>query len=131
MIEEFNDSAVNGFNSLSACAAPWLRLAQFGGFADMALTVKLLSVYYKQRDNCFFSPLSYAMPGSVMRFPEELLRAIIWSVIVYWVSRVPMHSMWVPLGGSRGEHLCSQLQLVAYKWNPEHERPDSVLPTCA
>lgn len=59
-----------------------LMVMFMGGFNNAPVFCKRLPVFYKQRDHHFFTPVSYALAGSLLRIPEHLLNATVWSVMV-------------------------------------------------
>ena len=49
------------------------------------MQVERFPVYFKQRDNRFYSATSFVMPATLMRIPYSLTEAVVWTVITYWI----------------------------------------------
>lgn len=50
----------------------------------MSMTVERLPVFFKQRDNLFYTATSFVMPATLMRIPYSLVEALTWTVITYF-----------------------------------------------
>ncbi|XP_021746286.1 pleiotropic drug resistance protein 1-like [Chenopodium quinoa] len=57
----------------------------FNGFAEMALAIVKLPVFYKQRDLRFYPAWAYAIPSWVLKIPIAIIETAIWIVITYYV----------------------------------------------
>ncbi|XP_050265738.1 pleiotropic drug resistance protein 1-like isoform X11 [Quercus robur] len=57
----------------------------FNGFAELALTIMKLPVFYKHRDLLFFPPWSYALPIWILKIPITIVEAAIWVSMTYYV----------------------------------------------
>ncbi|EHA8586633.1 putative ABC transporter G family member 39 [Cocos nucifera] len=57
----------------------------FNGFAEMAITVMKLPVFYKQRDFLFFPPWAFGLSFGLLKIPISLLEAGIWVTLTYYV----------------------------------------------
>ncbi|KAF7843397.1 ABC transporter G family member 36 [Senna tora] len=56
----------------------------FNGFAELALTIHRLPVFYKHRDLLFHPVWTYTLPNFLLRVPISLLESIVWVVISYY-----------------------------------------------
>lgn len=61
-----------------------LLIMLFNGIAEMSMTVERFPVYFKQRDNKFYTALSYCTPATAMRLPYSATEAIVWTVLTYF-----------------------------------------------
>ncbi|KAH7652106.1 Sulfate-transporting ATPase protein [Dioscorea alata] len=57
----------------------------FNGFAELAMSVAKLPVFYKQRDLLFFPAWAYAIPAWIVKLPISFLECGIWVAITYYV----------------------------------------------
>ncbi|KAJ7531928.1 hypothetical protein O6H91_14G065000 [Diphasiastrum complanatum] len=57
----------------------------FNGFAELAMTIFRLPVFYKQRDLLFYPPWAFVIPTWILRIPVSILEAGIWVFLTYWV----------------------------------------------
>ena len=49
-----------------------------------ASSLILRSCVLMQRDNLFYTALSYCMPATIMRFPYSFVEALVWTCITYF-----------------------------------------------
>ncbi|XP_051152166.1 ABC transporter G family member 35-like [Andrographis paniculata] len=56
----------------------------FNGFAELALTIQRLPVFYKQRDLLFHPPWAFTLPTFLLRIPISIFEAIVWMVTTYY-----------------------------------------------
>lgn len=56
----------------------------FNGTAEIALTVRRLPVFYKQRDFLFYPAWAFALPIWILRIPISILDSAIWIVLTYY-----------------------------------------------
>ena len=56
----------------------------FNGFAEMALIIQRLPVFYKQRDLLFYPPWAFALPTYILRLPLSFYESGIWLCITYF-----------------------------------------------
>ncbi|KAI8020167.1 ABC transporter G family member 42 [Camellia lanceoleosa] len=56
----------------------------FNGFAEMALTVQRLPVFYKHRDLFFHPPWAFTLPMFLLRIPISVFESIVWMVMTYY-----------------------------------------------
>ncbi|KAL8152023.1 hypothetical protein V2J09_021831 [Rumex salicifolius] len=56
----------------------------FNGFAELAMTVSRLPVFYKQRDFLFYPSWAYALPMWLTRIPVSFVESAIWVIITYY-----------------------------------------------
>jgi len=61
-----------------------LAIVMFNGMTEMAMTVLVLPVFYKQRDSLFYPPWAFGLPIWVLRIPVSLLESAIWVVLTYY-----------------------------------------------
>lgn len=57
----------------------------FNGFAELAMTIAKLPVFFKQRDLLFFPAWSYTLPGWILKIPITLGEVGIWVFTSYYV----------------------------------------------
>ncbi|XP_056691012.1 pleiotropic drug resistance protein 1 isoform X2 [Spinacia oleracea] len=57
----------------------------FNGFAEMALAIVKLPVFYKQRDLRFYPAWAYALPSWILKIPIAIIETAIWVIITYYV----------------------------------------------
>ncbi|KAK1440473.1 hypothetical protein QVD17_06300 [Tagetes erecta] len=55
------------------------------GFPELSMTVARLPVFYKQRDVYFYPAWAYAIPASLLKIPQSMFVAIIWTCLTYYV----------------------------------------------
>lgn len=56
----------------------------FNGFAEMALTIQRLPVFYKQRDLLFYPPWALVLPTYLLRLPLSFYESFIWICLTYF-----------------------------------------------
>ncbi|XP_068652791.1 ABC transporter G family member 39-like isoform X2 [Aristolochia californica] len=57
----------------------------FNGFAEMAMSVVKLPVFYKQRDLLFYPSWSYALPTWILKIPISFAEVVVWVAMTYYV----------------------------------------------
>ncbi|KAK9027297.1 hypothetical protein V6N11_067135 [Hibiscus sabdariffa] len=57
----------------------------FNGFADLAMTILKLPVFYKQRDLLFYPSWAYSLPAWILRIPISILDATVWILMSYYL----------------------------------------------
>ncbi|KAH9298057.1 hypothetical protein KI387_029739 [Taxus chinensis] len=57
----------------------------FNGFAELAMAIQKLPVFYKQRDLLFYPAWAYSLPMWVTRIPISLVESGIWVFLTYYV----------------------------------------------
>ncbi|KAG9459397.1 hypothetical protein H6P81_003905 [Aristolochia fimbriata] len=57
----------------------------FNGFAEMAMSVVKLPVFYKQRDLLFYPSWAYALPTWILKIPISIIEVIVWMAMTYYV----------------------------------------------
>lgn len=62
-----------------------LMMLVVNGFPELSMTVARLSVFYKQRELCFYPAWAYAIPASIIKIPISFLEAVIWVSLTYYV----------------------------------------------
>ncbi|XP_039051271.1 pleiotropic drug resistance protein 1-like isoform X2 [Hibiscus syriacus] len=62
-----------------------LLMIMFNGFAELALTILKLPVFYKQRDLLFYPSWAYSLPAWILKTPVSLLEVTIWVFMSYYV----------------------------------------------
>ncbi|KXZ48202.1 hypothetical protein GPECTOR_29g109 [Gonium pectorale] len=61
-----------------------LMVMFMGGFNSVDQYVRKLPVFFKQRDHNFYNAASYTLNGALLRIPEHLINASVWSLMVYF-----------------------------------------------
>ncbi|KAI5651239.1 hypothetical protein M9H77_37244 [Catharanthus roseus] len=56
----------------------------FNGFAELAMAVQRLPVFYKHRDLLFHPPWTFTLPNFLLRVPISLFESIVWVVMTYY-----------------------------------------------
>ncbi|XP_038885457.1 ABC transporter G family member 42-like isoform X2 [Benincasa hispida] len=56
----------------------------FNGYAELALTIARLPVFFKQRDLLFHPPWTFTLPTVLLRLPLSALESIVWMVMTYY-----------------------------------------------
>ncbi|KAI3971816.1 hypothetical protein MKW92_043715 [Papaver armeniacum] len=56
----------------------------FNGFADLAITIIRLPVFYKQRDLLFYPPWTFTLPTVILRIPISIFESLVWMVLTYY-----------------------------------------------
>lgn len=60
-------------------------MIMFNGFAELAMTIMKLPIFYKQRDLLFYPSWAYALPTWILQIPPALVEVLIWVVLTYYV----------------------------------------------
>lgn len=55
------------------------------GFPELTMTVARLSVFYKQRDLCFYPAWAYGIPAAILKIPLSILETVVWVCLTYYV----------------------------------------------
>lgn len=56
----------------------------FNGFAELALIIQRLPVFYKQRDLLFHPPWAFTLPIFLLAIPISVLESTIYTAITYY-----------------------------------------------
>jgi len=56
----------------------------FNGFAEQAMTVSRLPVFYKQRDFKFYPAWAFLLPIWVLRIPISFVESVLWILLTYY-----------------------------------------------
>ncbi|XP_050205487.1 pleiotropic drug resistance protein 2-like [Mercurialis annua] len=56
----------------------------FNGFAELAMTLFRLPVFFKQRDSLFYPAWAFALPIAILRIPLSFLESAIWIILTYY-----------------------------------------------
>ncbi|XP_057834764.2 ABC transporter G family member 36 [Cryptomeria japonica] len=56
----------------------------FNGFAELAMTIARLPVFFKQRDLFFYPAWAFTLPTFLLKIPTSLLESGIWVVMTYY-----------------------------------------------
>lgn len=56
----------------------------FNGFAELAISMERLPVFYKQRDHLFNPPWTVTLPTFVLNIPISLLESTVWLAVTYY-----------------------------------------------
>ncbi|KAF6175536.1 hypothetical protein GIB67_038110 [Kingdonia uniflora] len=62
-----------------------LIMIMFNGFAELAMTILKLPVYYKQRDVRFYPSWAYSLPTWILKIPITFLEVAVWVFHTYYV----------------------------------------------
>ncbi|KAJ6833048.1 ABC transporter G family member 39-like [Iris pallida] len=57
----------------------------FNGFAELAMSIAKLPVFYKQRDLLFFPAWAYALPTWILKIPISFLECGVYTILTYYV----------------------------------------------
>lgn len=57
----------------------------FNGFAELAMSIAKLPVFYKQRDLLFFPAWAYSLPAWILKIPISFLECGLWVGVTYYV----------------------------------------------
>jgi hypothetical protein len=57
----------------------------FNGFAELAMSIAKLPIFYKQRDLLFYPSWAYALPTWVLKIPISFLECAVWIAMTYYV----------------------------------------------
>ncbi|XP_043701567.1 pleiotropic drug resistance protein 3-like isoform X2 [Telopea speciosissima] len=55
------------------------------GYPELSMTVSRISVFYKQRESCFYPAWAYAIPAIILKIPLSVTASLIWSAPTYYV----------------------------------------------
>ncbi|KAL1334328.1 hypothetical protein HN51_063260 [Arachis hypogaea] len=55
------------------------------GYPELSMTISRLSVFYKQKELCFYPAWAYSIPSAVLKIPLSLLESFIWTALTYYV----------------------------------------------
>ncbi|XP_057454408.1 ABC transporter G family member 36-like [Lotus japonicus] len=58
----------------------------FNGFAELALTIQRLPVFYKHRDHLFHPAWTYTVPNFLLRIPISIFESLVWVAITYYTT---------------------------------------------
>ncbi|TKY64446.1 ABC transporter G family member 40 [Spatholobus suberectus] len=56
----------------------------FNGFAELALTIGRLPVFYKHRDHLFHPAWTYTLPNFLLRIPISVFESLVWMLVTYY-----------------------------------------------
>ncbi|XP_021277311.1 pleiotropic drug resistance protein 1-like isoform X1 [Herrania umbratica] len=62
-----------------------LIMIMFNGFAELAMTIMKLPIFYKQRDLLFYPSWAYSLPAWILKIPISVLEVTIWVFMTYYV----------------------------------------------
>lgn len=62
-----------------------IMMIMFNGYAELAMTIAKLPVFFKQRDLLFFPAWTYTLPGWILKIPIILVEVAIWVFTTYYV----------------------------------------------
>jgi len=57
----------------------------FNGFAELALMIQRLPVFYKQRDLLFHPPWTFTLPTFLLGIPISIFESVVWVTITYYM----------------------------------------------
>ncbi|CAH8387142.1 unnamed protein product [Eruca vesicaria subsp. sativa] len=55
------------------------------GVPELSMTVQRLSVFYKQKQLCFYPAWAYAIPATVLKVPLSFFESLVWTCLTYYV----------------------------------------------
>ena len=74
-----------------------MMVNMFNGYADIALTIARLPVFFKQRDLLFHPPWTFTLPTVLLRLPLSVLESTVWMVMTYYtIGFAPEASRYAP-----------------------------------
>ncbi|XP_057431805.1 ABC transporter G family member 36-like [Lotus japonicus] len=56
----------------------------FNGFAELALTIQRLPVFYKHRDHLFHPAWTYTLPNFLLKIPISVFESLVWVLVTYY-----------------------------------------------
>ena len=56
----------------------------FIGLTEIVMTIRQLPVFFKQRDLYFYPAWAYTLPGILLKIPQSLFDALIWTSSTYY-----------------------------------------------
>ncbi|KAK4275216.1 hypothetical protein QN277_018340 [Acacia crassicarpa] len=62
-----------------------LMILLVDGYPELAMTVSRLSIFYKQKDLCFYPAWAYSIPSAILKVPLSCLESFIWTALSYYV----------------------------------------------
>ncbi|KAF3334919.1 pleiotropic drug resistance protein 3-like protein [Carex littledalei] len=62
-----------------------IMMIMFNTYAELAMTIAKLPVFFKQRDLLFFPAWTYTLPGWILKIPIILVEVAIWVFTTYYV----------------------------------------------
>jgi hypothetical protein len=57
----------------------------FNGFAELAMSIAKLPIFYKQRDLLFYPSWAYGLPTWLLKIPISFLECAVWICMTYYV----------------------------------------------
>ena len=63
-----------------------LIIIMFNGYAEIAITMARLPVFFKQRDLLLYPAWTYTIPTFVLKIPVSLIESFAWTTITYYVT---------------------------------------------
>lgn len=57
----------------------------FNGFAELAMSIAKLPIFYKQRDLLFYPSWAYGLPTWILKIPISFLECAVWIALTYYV----------------------------------------------
>ncbi|KFK36615.1 hypothetical protein AALP_AA4G146800 [Arabis alpina] len=72
-------------NSYMSCLFFAIITLLVDGFPELSMTVQRLSVFYKQKQLCFYPAWAYAIPATVLKIPLSFIESLVWTSLTYYV----------------------------------------------
>ncbi|KAG7573941.1 ABC transporter-like [Arabidopsis suecica] len=72
-------------NSYMSCLFFATVVLLVDGIPELSMTVQRLSVFYKQKQLCFYPAWAYAIPATVLKVPLSFLESLVWTSLTYYV----------------------------------------------
>jgi len=72
-------------NSYMSCLFFATVVLLVDGIPELSMTVQRLSVFYKQKQLCFYPAWAYAIPATVLKIPLSFFESLVWTCLTYYV----------------------------------------------
>ncbi|KAJ4903780.1 ABC transporter G family member 33 [Raphanus sativus] len=72
-------------NSYMSCLFFATVVLLVDGVPELSMTVQRLSVFYKQKQLCFYPAWAYAIPATVLKIPLSFFESLVWTCLTYYV----------------------------------------------
>ncbi|CAA7042180.1 unnamed protein product [Microthlaspi erraticum] len=72
-------------NSYMSCLFFATVVLLVDGLPELTMTVQRLSVFYKQKQLCFYPAWAYAIPATVLKVPLSFFESLVWTCLTYYV----------------------------------------------
>ncbi|XP_010516996.1 PREDICTED: ABC transporter G family member 33 [Camelina sativa] len=72
-------------NSYMSCLFFATVVLLVDGIPELSMTVQRLSVFYKQKQLCFYPAWAYSIPATVLKVPLSFIESLVWTCLTYYV----------------------------------------------